>query len=34
MTRLGCTIEGRMAKAFRDTLNEYLEEIGGKRLVL
>nr|KIR85212.1 hypothetical protein I308_04465 [Cryptococcus tetragattii IND107] len=27
MTRLGCTIEGRMAKAFRDTLNEYLEEI-------
>ncbi|XAO21950.1 hypothetical protein I312_100711 [Cryptococcus bacillisporus CA1280] len=28
LTRLGCTIEGRMAKAFRDTLNGYLGEIG------
>ncbi|KIR38967.1 hypothetical protein I307_01680 [Cryptococcus deuterogattii 99/473] len=28
LTRLGRTIEGRMAKVFRDTLNEYLEEIG------
>ncbi|ADV21582.1 Hypothetical protein CGB_D1490C [Cryptococcus gattii WM276] len=27
LTRLGCTIEGRMAKAFRDTLNDYLDEI-------
>ncbi|UOH84531.1 hypothetical protein LQV05_001334 [Cryptococcus neoformans] len=27
MTKLGCTIEGKMAKMFRDRVNRYLEEI-------
>lgn len=27
MTKLGCIIEGRMAKAFRDRVNGYLKDI-------
>lgn len=32
MTKLGCIIEGKMAKMFRDRVNRYLEEISGKLL--